>query len=196
MVPGRSERLRLRDSVTIHMVVFAALVIMLLTLLVMPGARTFERRQVTREVTDSRAQPQTLAGHRPILPRLRHAIIRLRRAVQQRLHNAIHWLRVYRHKSNRPIQSDGAALRAPSGRTPHHPNPSSPTALPPTGRGGAKREPLLVFFQTNHSLFSRSGGVRWEKRAGVMRVLGGRARGSEGNLTKQTYPRRDSRDFR
>lgn len=101
MVPGRSERLRLRDSVTIQMVVFAALVIMLLTLLVMPGARTFERRQVTQEVTDSRAQPQIFAGHRPILPRLRHAVIRLRRAVRRRLHSAVHWLRVYRRDSIR-----------------------------------------------------------------------------------------------
>ncbi len=73
--------------------------------------------------------------------------------------------------------ADSVALSNPdpsgAAKAPHSPNPLSPTALPPAGREGAQS--FLVFFQTNLSLFSRLGGGRWEKRAGVMRVFVGEA---------------------
>jgi hypothetical protein len=84
-------------------VILAELVLLPLILLATIGTQISERqagrRQVIREVTESRLLPQVLAGH--TVPRLRHAVIRLRRAIRRRLHHAIHWLRVYRRDSNR-----------------------------------------------------------------------------------------------
>jgi potassium-transporting ATPase KdpC subunit len=61
-----------------------------------------------------------------------------------------------------------------------HPRPSPSLPQPPLShrpppdreRGGLKSSAFSLPFQTNFSLFSRLGGGRWEKRAGVMRGLG------------------------
>jgi len=67
----------------------------------------------------------------------------------------------------------------PSSRTSYAPlgrvlTPPAPLSQPPprlTGERGEKQEAASCIFKANHSLFSRLGGGRWEKRAGVMRVL-------------------------
>src|SRR4051794_16052991 len=52
-----------------------------------------------------------------------------------------------------------------------HPEPSPLALLPPHSPRPGEGNAILTVLA--FSLFSRSGGVRWEKRAGVMRVLGG-----------------------
>jgi hypothetical protein len=84
-------------------VILAGLVILPLLLLATIGTqipeRQASRRQVIREVAERRHLLQVLAGHR--VPRLRHVVVRLRKALRRRLHNAIHWLRVYRRGPSR-----------------------------------------------------------------------------------------------
>src|SRR5207253_1690358 len=46
-------------------------------------------------------------------------------------------------------------------------SPSLPPHSPRPGERGSRH--LRRAYSANHSLFSRPGGVRWEKRAGVMR---------------------------
>ena len=66
----------------------------------------------------------------------------------------------------------------PSFRTSHAPSgraltPPAPLSQPPprlTGERGEKQAASCIY-KANHSLFSRLGGGRWEKRVGVMRVL-------------------------
>jgi len=82
--------------------ILAGLVLLPLFLLATIGTqipeRQASRRQVIREVAEPRHLLKVLAGHR--VPRLRHAVVRLRKALRRRLHKAIHCLRVYRGDSN------------------------------------------------------------------------------------------------
>ncbi|MFY9825117.1 MAG: hypothetical protein WAM82_27310 [Thermoanaerobaculia bacterium] len=98
-------------------VILAGLVLLPLCLLVVPASFELRvnRRLAIREVAISPALPQVLA--RRAMPRLRHVVIRVRKALRRRLRRAIHWLRVVRSHSVRSDRSDPSVGSAPPART-------------------------------------------------------------------------------
>jgi len=93
------------NTMVLKKLILPGLVLLSLLFLATMGTQISERqtirRQAIREVADFRVQPQSSAGRRLTLPRLRHVVVRLRRAVRRRIHFAIHWLRVHRRHSRR-----------------------------------------------------------------------------------------------
>ncbi len=76
MIPGESEKRRLRDSVVIKMAIIGGLIVMLLIPLGMVGSLVSERqsrqKEVVKEVADSWGRPQVLAGPVLTVPYLVH----------------------------------------------------------------------------------------------------------------------------